>query len=219
MSSSSSLRRSEAGMRPASRSARAFNSSGGLNNEPTCSARNGGSCGAGLAIGTPPLYRARARRRRSFNAEYDYSQFRLWSIDLFPYPFTRRARQAHHRRAAAGIFTPAGRHETEHLVHQPPAALARGQGVRQRVVARAGGQVEALVEFVAPGQRRADEIPREPENPRPLARGYVIGSAQELIDQVAQRGVVELVLARSCEQVVRADELDDFTNPRKPAWQ
>src|SRR5215469_4207048 len=103
------------------------------------------------------------------------------------------------------------------MVCQPLPALAWRQGMRECVVTRARRQVEALVEFVAPGQRAADEIPGEPENSGPIARGYVIGSAQELIDQIAQRGVVELALGRSCEQVVRTDELDYFANPRKPA--
>src|SRR5581483_11971052 len=107
----------------------------------------------------------------------------------------------------------------EDLVDQPPSALARGEHVGQRVVARARSQVEALVEFVARAQRAADEIPCEAEDPRAVAGRNFARSAQVAVDELANSWIVELRLGGSGEQVVRADKRQDFSHPRKPGRQ
>jgi len=86
-------------------------------------------------------------------------------------------------------------------------------------VARRGGEIEALVEDVASGEGRADEVPGEAEQGGPLLGPGALGAVEELVDQRPERGVVELAAARRGQEIVAADEHDDLVHPRKPRGQ
>src|SRR5581483_12512529 len=131
------------------------------------------------------------------SAIHDQSQFRPRSKNSFPHPVAVPARQPHHPRLFLLPRRARGRFDAEDLVDQPPTALARGEHVGQRVVARARGEVEALVEFVARAQRAADEIPCESEDPRAVAGRNFARSAQVAVDELANSWIVELRLGGS----------------------
>src|SRR5689334_2084757 len=61
-------------------------------------------------------------------------------------------------------------HGSQQLIDESLSSLLRRERMRELIVARAGGQVKALVEFVAAGQCAADEIPGEAENSRAISR-------------------------------------------------
>src|SRR5689334_23936015 len=133
-----------------------------------------------------------------------------------------RRRGAARRRSAGG--------ENGSRVREPSRPTSGGQDpVDQRVgaaavdvpdmvadaVARGRGEVEALVENVAAGERRADEIPRETEQGGPLLRADILRAVQELVDERAEADVVELAPARGGQEVVASDEHQDLVHPRK----
>jgi len=77
-------------------------------------------------------------------------------------------------------------------------------------VARGGAHVEALVLFVAAGERGAGEIPGQAEHAG-AARGVdARGAVQVAVEQRAQGGVGELAAGGGGQVVVRTKLADDF---------
>src|SRR5262245_64856417 len=83
-------------------------------------------------------------------------------------------------------------------------------------VAGGRGEVEALVEDVAPRQARAHEVPGEAEEGGARLSVDSAGAVEELVEERPQFGVIELTPARRGEEVVAADEGDDLGHPREP---
>jgi hypothetical protein len=96
-----------------------------------------------------------------------------------------------------------------------PAAVGIAR-VRRDAVAARRGEVEALVEQISAGEPGAHEVPGEPEQGRPRLGVDTVGAVEELVEQRAERRVVELATARRGQEVVAADERDDLGDPREP---
>ena len=85
-------------------------------------------------------------------------------------------------------------------------------------LAIAGGrrEVEAFVQEAAAGERRPDEVPRQPEERGPVLGVDAIGAVHHLVDERPEFRVVELASGGRGEEVVTADERDDLGHTRHP---
>ena len=89
--------------------------------------------------------------------------------------------------------------------------------MRQRVVSWRGCKVEPLVQFHPAAKGRADQIPCRSEQPRPLLGACLVRAAQVVTQCGFQLWVDKVRLRRRCEQVVRADGLEDVVHAHHPA--
>src|SRR6059036_2845717 len=89
-------------------------------------------------------------------------------------------------------------------------------GVRDNSVAARGGEIEALVEEIPAPQSGSHEVPGDPEETCARLRVHPVGAVEELVEQRAEPGIIELPAGRRGEQVVAADQRDDLRDARKP---